>query len=114
MARTVKEYQLPIVQGADFDETLTWTIDGTPVNLTGYTAALRIGVRGTTRLELTSGAGLTLGGSAGTIRVQISDTQTDTLETSSYLAYELDVTSGGGITTRLIHGRVALAERVAS
>lgn len=112
MARTVKQYDLELVEGADFDETITWTIDGDAVDLTDYTAELRIGTSGSTDLTLDDTDGLTLGDD-GTILVQVTDTQTDALP-DGRLYYELDVTDGDGIVTRLLNGRANVTRRVAS
>ena len=65
-----------IDQGADFSLSLTWESPaGSPVDLTGYTAALVI--RSTYGaqpevLALAQGSGITLGGAAGTIAIAIT------------------------------------------
>ena len=65
--------------GETFDHTVTWKIDDVAVNVTGYTARLQIRKRHTstaTVASLTSGSGLTLGGTAGTIQIVLSATAT--------------------------------------
>ena len=65
-------YDFTAAQGETFDHTVTWKIDDVAVNVTGYTARLQIRKRHTsttTVASLTSGSGLTLGGSAGTIQI---------------------------------------------
>jgi hypothetical protein len=66
-------------QGADFDFQITWTVSGSPVNLTGWTGRMQVrkipGAPSAT-LSLTSGSGITLGGAAGTVLVAATATQT--------------------------------------
>ena len=106
---------LTMYQGASWDYTLTWTTtSGTvtsPVNLTGYTA--RMQVRETqastaTILSLTSGSGITLGGTAGTILLEASATTTAGVASAdspqSVYAYDLELISGAGYVTRLVEG----------
>ena len=76
-------YDFTAGQGETFDRTVTWKIDDAAVNLTGYTARMQI--RKTHRsassvVSLTQSSGLTLGGSAGTIRIVISATATAALD----------------------------------
>jgi hypothetical protein len=51
---------------------------------------------------LTSGSGIVLGGTAGTIVVEITATQSSAIPSGSY-AYDLELTSGGTVT-RLLQG----------
>ena len=103
-----------IDQNADFNLAVTWKDStGTPVNLTGYTASFTISA-GTNRPSLvtvTSGAGITLGGSAGTIAVAIPYATTNTLGEGSFWG-ELRLVSGGGIATSLLKGPLASRGKV--
>lgn len=106
---------LTMYQGASWDYTLTWTTTAgtvkSPVNLTGYTA--RMQVRETqastaTILSLTSGSGITLGGTAGTIYLEASASTTAGVPASNspqdQYAYDLELVSGAGYVTRLVEG----------
>jgi len=105
MANEYANYDLEIAPGATYTRTITWTVSDALVNLAGYTATLTISEQdGTQLLQLTSGAGITLGGVAGTIAITISDTQSSTITADG--TYQLDLESGGGIVTRLLHGAV--------
>jgi hypothetical protein len=98
-------YDLVCPQGATFDKTFTWTIGGTAVDLTGYTAALQVRTyadSSATLVSLTNGSGITLGGTAGTIGVAISAAVTTGLDAGSY-AYDLELYSGSTVT-RLLQG----------
>jgi hypothetical protein len=93
---------------------MTWKIDNVAVNLTGYTARLqaRIDVDETdTILSLTTGAGITLGGAAGTISLDQTATQTALLPKGEYV-YDLELQSSGGIVTRLLQGELNISAEV--
>lgn len=74
-------------------------------NLSGYSASLVI-VGGFT---LTSGAGLTLGGAAGTIVIKATPTQTGTITSPRALHYYLQLTSGAGDVYFPIGGSITFA-----
>ena len=101
-------YDIEIDAGATFQLQVLWKdSDGDPINLTGYSA--RMHIRRTVEaedidVELASGAGVTLGGSAGTIDIEIDDATTSGLS-GSYV-YDLELESGGGVVSRVIQGAV--------
>lgn len=108
------EYNFTIEQGATFNLLMTWRIDNVAVNLTGYTARLqaRIDVDETdTILSLTTGAGITLGGAAGTITLDQSAAQTAVLPKGEYV-YDLELQSSGGVVTRLLQGELNISAEV--
>ena len=108
------EYNFTIEQGATFNLLMTWKINNVAVNLTGYTARLqaRIDVDETdTILSLTTGAGITLGGAAGTITLDQTATQTAVLPKGEYV-YDLELQSSGGIVTRLLQGELNISAEV--
>lgn len=106
---------LTMYQGASWDYTLTWTTTAgtvtSPVDLTGYSA--RMQVRETqastaTVMSLTSGSGITLGGTAGTIYLEASATTTAGVAAQStpktVYVYDLELVSSAGYVTRLVEG----------
>lgn len=98
-------YNITCPQGATFDRTFTVNVGGSPMNLTGYTAAMQVRTSAdsdTTLLSLTNGSGITLGGTAGTIGVVVSSTASAAIASGSY-SYDLELNSGGTIT-RLLEG----------
>jgi hypothetical protein len=100
-------------QGSTFSRTLTWSIDGLPVNLTGYTAAMQVKTSygsPTSVVSLTTGSGLTLGGTAGTIAIEISAVATAAIPAGEYV-YDLELTSGATVT-RLIEGPFTVTPEV--
>ncbi len=86
-----------------------------PVDLTGFTARMQIreSLESTTTLEelTTENGGITLGGTAGTVALLISATDTAALDFSTAV-YDLELISGAGIVTRLLYGDITLAEEV--
>lgn len=127
------DLDLYIYCGATFNgdiETWTWQADDTPVNITGYTARLKVradfDADTAARLSLASAdGGLVLGGSAGTIAPAMSAADTADLWTDfgaslsqagvrngrpAYLLgwWDLELVSGGGIVTRLLQGKCYL------
>jgi len=97
-------YNITCPQGATFSRTFTYSIGGTAVNLGGYTAALQVREQydSSTVLSLTSGSGITLGGTAGTILVSVAATATAAITAGQYL-YDLELTTSGTVT-RLLQG----------
>lgn len=107
-------YDITIEQGATYAQTFTWTDDaGDPVNLTGYTARMKIKTaKGATAniASLTDAAGITLGGAAGTIAVTLTATVTAAY-TFKRAVYDLELVNGDTVT-RLLEGDVILSKEV--
>ena len=99
-------YNISCPQGATFDRTFTYSVGGTVVDLTGYTAALQVreyADAGTALISLsTGGSGVVLGGTAGTIQVAIGAATTGSVAAGSY-AYDLELYQGSTVT-RLLRG----------
>lgn len=104
-----------IEQGATFNLLLTWEIDTVPVNLTGYTARLqaRVDVEDSeVILSLTTtNGGITLGGSAGTISLDQTATQTTLLPAGTYV-YDLELIAPNSTVTRLVQGELLISPEV--
>jgi len=109
-------YDLEIKQGATLSLTATWKDSaGTAVNLTGYTARLQVRATydsSSTILSLTSAAGITLGGAAGTIAITASAATTAALTAPWSGVYDLELVSGGGEVTRLLEGTATVSPEV--
>lgn len=74
MALIAGQFNFIIEQGSEVNRTITWKdSNGDANDLTGYTAIMTAKKPdGTTIFSLTESAGLTLGGAAGTIVINIS------------------------------------------
>lgn len=105
---------LELWQGATWSYVLTWEVAGNPVNLSGYTARLqaRASVEATaTALSISTTAGITLGGSLGTVTLSRSATETAALTPGRYY-YDLELVSSGGVVTRLTEGTLTIYAEV--
>lgn len=101
-----------IEQGATFGKTLTLKDSSDAlVNLTGYSAAemdLRTNQDDSSIIKtLTAGSGITLGGSAGTVVLNISATDTANMSVGDGV-YDLRLTAGDGTISRILEGTFAV------
>jgi hypothetical protein len=84
---------------------------GALINLTGYTANLRArrewDSAGALDVDLDETAGLTLGGVAGTIDIEL-----DTASLDGTYRYDLFITSSGGVVEAVLEGRLIIGPRV--
>lgn len=103
---------LTIEQGATFTQRLTWKVDGVAVNLTGYTARMKVRERlnEPAIISLTTGSGIVLGGAAGTVDITISAANTALLNYGKYI-YDLELVNGATVT-RLVKGKITVDPEV--
>lgn len=99
---------LVIDQFATFRSAFRWQTKstGTPVNLTGYTAAMQIRrthADATALVSLTNGNGLTIEGTDGRVRIEIPASTTATLTPGRYV-YDLVLTDLASKKKRLVEG----------
>lgn len=107
-------YNLTMYQGASFDYTFTWKIDNAAVNLTGYMARMQARRNYQSEdvvLDLEDGNGITLGGSAGTIIVEVDAEDTAEIDAANYV-YDLELESPGGEVYRLLQGKLIVSPEV--
>ena len=108
------KYNMICPQGSTFSQQLTYSIDGIPVNLTGYTARMQVREKYTSKTSVidltTENGGITLGGSAGTIDLYISSGVTELTVSKDYV-YDLELVSVG-VVTRLIEGKFIVTPEV--
>ena len=105
-----QSYNYTIDQGADWFLSVQYKDSaGTPIDLAGYTAAMQFRPvsSNTTALNLTSSSGITITAATGTLAIRITAAQSAVLEATQF-DYELEITSGSGVVTRLIQGLVAV------
>lgn len=105
---------LECYQGANFDYELTWTVAGSAVNITGYSARMQVRQYADSTavaLSFVNGTGITLGGTAGTIALSAVATATSAVEAGQYV-YDLELVSGAGYVTRLVQGTFTVSEEV--
>ena len=105
-------YNTKAYQGATYKLDMTYKLDGVAVNLTGYSAAMRVGHTVPSRalvLDLASGAEIVLGGSDGTIAVTVSATVMAAVAAGDYL-YGFELNTGSEIVKLLRGSFVVVAE----
>lgn len=106
-------YNITAYQGATYDLDLTWKTNGSAVNLTNYTAAMQVRAAANASsaiISLANGSGITLGGTAGTININISATAMGSATPGQYV-YDLELNSGGTVY-RLIQGTFSIQAEV--
>lgn len=105
------QYNFTIEQNSDLEFNLAWVDSNkNPIDLTGASATLA--VASTPPLNLTSGSGLTLGGTAGTVAVLSPAATTATLAAARGIPYTLTVTTNTGYTKRLLEGFANITAQV--
>jgi hypothetical protein len=110
-------YNTVIDQGADWFINFTYKQpNGSPVNITGYTAALQIRTSPLARtavLTLESpSSGITITGASGLLECHATAAQTATIVNGKY-AYDIEITAPiTGVVTRLVQGTVEVSPQV--
>lgn len=100
-------------QGSTFSRTLTYKINDVPVNLTGYSAKMQVRpfhYSYDTIVALSSGSGITLGGSAGTIDILIQPGTTVEFPSGDYV-YDLELFTSSNVY-RLVEGKFSVTPEV--
>lgn len=117
-------YDFTIEKGTYWSRALTWQVDGSPQDLTGWHAHMQIRTEyadqaGVVCADLKDTAvspaepGIVLGGSAGTIQLVLTGVQTAALSFDTAV-YDLLLTDPDGKPTRLLEGVVTLSDAVTS
>jgi hypothetical protein len=110
-------YDTSINQGADWYINFVYedTDTGTPINITGYTAALQLRSLPsdtTTALSLSSpSSGIVITGASGLVAVHATAAQTGAI-IAGYYYYDVEITSPAGVVTRLIQGQILVSPQV--
>ena len=108
------KYNLVCEQGTTFNLQFTVKTGETAWNLTGYTATMTVrpfvGSVTTSILATNANGKIVLGGSAGTVAITLSDTETAALSASRYV-YDF-VLDSGSVVTRLLEGKFVVTPAV--
>jgi hypothetical protein len=108
-------YDISADQGSDFDTLITYRDDASVlVNLTGCTARMQVRkFAGSSKpvLNLTSSSGITLGGAAGTIRVQISAAALSVVPADEYV-YDIEIVDASSIVLKVLSGEFVVNAEV--
>jgi hypothetical protein len=98
---------ITIDQGETYTNTNSvFLADGvTAMNLTGYTVASKMRKHYTSTTAHTINTTITNPATAGLIDSSLSATETSAI-TAGYYVYDLEITSSGGVVTRVVEGKV--------
>lgn len=114
---TPGRYNMKVYQGATFNLTPRWKIDGTYVNVTGYSATLTVKNSPssvTSIIVLSSNNGrISVGGTNGQFTLSLTATETAALVAGNYV-YDMEVTAPNATVTRLLEGGFTVYEGVTS
>ena len=111
------KHPIQIIQGATLRDVTTWKAGtpAVPVDLTGCTARMQVRLKvddETVLVELTTAnGGITLGGTAGTVTIYMSDEATAAINWKSGV-YDLEIEFGNGDVRRLMYGGVSVSPEV--
>lgn len=112
---TPGSHDFVIPMGATLNHPMTVDINGVLLDLTDYTARMQARVSyasGTTVLNMTTAnSQIVLGGTAGTIVLKLTASQTAALTAGVYV-YDLELVSPSGEVTRLLEGTITVTPEV--
>lgn len=101
---------LVIDQGTSFQSVLNYRDDNQdPINLTGYTGAGQI--RKHYSSSNSTSFTITLGGANGTVTLALSANTTANLVSGRYV-YDIEITNGSGLVSRIFEGIVTVTPQV--
>ncbi len=100
-------FNFSIIQGDTFKTAPSWKINGSYVNVTGYSANMQVRQATTSSsviVELSSDNGrIVVGGIDGTFTMTLTSAETDVIPVGSYI-YDFDITSPTGDVYTLLSG----------
>lgn len=109
------ELNLTLSQGATWTVSLTYNNgDGLPIDLTNYTARMQARESyqaASTVLDITSSDGIALGGTAGTIQINVDAATSAAIGAAQYV-YDMELVSSSGEVTRIIEGTLIVTPEV--
>ena len=104
---------ITIDQGETYTNTNSvFLADGvTAMNLTGYTVASKMRKHYTSTASHTINTTITSPATNGLIDSSLSATETSAI-TAGYYVYDLEITSSGGVVTRVVEGKIQMKPEV--
>lgn len=109
------KYSIKFYRGTTLDLSLTYAIDGVLVNLAGYTADMKVrpDAASTTLITefSTTNGRIVLNATTGLIEITMTATDSALLPIGEYV-YDLNVTSSGGVVSKLLRGGFVVLDPV--
>lgn len=112
---TPGKHSFVLYQGTTLRKVFTWTVEGVPLDLTGYTGAAQL--RKTAgdpapALDLsTQNGGIIIDGPAGKITMYAPSVDTEKLVADKYV-YDLEITDTQGDVSRLVEGIITISKGI--
>ena len=104
-------YNFTIEQGTTFSRILTLQENGSAMNLSGYSVASQMrSTHDSSTVVATFTASVSNAGN-GQITLLMSNSTTSGIEEGMYV-YDVEITSGGGLVTRIMQGQVTTTPEV--
>lgn len=108
-------YNITVYQGTTFTLSPSWFIDNIVVDVTGYSAKVQVRPEAdssTVIVELSTANGrITVNGALGQFNWTLTPSETTALAAGNYV-YDFNVTSGGGVVTKLLQGAFIVVDSV--
>lgn len=104
-------YNFTLNQGATFNKQMTVKENNSPLNLTGYTAAMQLRSTYDSSTVALSMTAAVLNATQGILSISATATATAALEEGIYV-YDLEITTSAGTVTRLLQGQVTVSPEV--
>ena len=104
-------YNFVLDQGATFSRQLTVKDNGSVMNLTGYSVASKMRSTHDSSTVVGTFTCTVSNASGGIITVAMTSSVTAAIEEGIYV-YDLEITSGAGIVTRLLQGEITVNPEV--
>ncbi len=108
------QVDLCLEQGASWDTQIVWEADGTPVDLTGWTARMMLRTTAeaaSPTVSLSTAMSTMTALSNGTIGLSYSAISSAAITAATYL-YDLEVQSPSGNVRRLMQGRAVVSREI--
>jgi hypothetical protein len=104
-------YNFTIEQGTTFSRVLTLQENGSAMNLTGYSVASQMRSTHDSSTVVATFTANVSNASNGQITLTMSNSTTSGIEEGMYV-YDVEITSGGGVVTRIMQGQVTTTPEV--
>ena len=104
-------YNFTIEQGTTFSRILTLQENGSAMNLSGYSVASQMRSTHDSSTVVATFTANVSNASNGQITLTMSNSTTSGIEEGMYV-YDVEITSGGGVVTRIMQGQVTTTPEV--
>ena len=104
-------YNFTIEQGTTFSRVLTLQENSSAMNLTGYSVASQMRSTHDSSTVVATFSGSVTNASSGQITLSLTNSQTSAIEEAIYV-YDVEITSGAGVVTRILEGNITVTPEV--